>query len=63
MSKKAIICNEFVTDSMDSEICTAYKKIPLPVYPSLYQIETFCMTENHVKCPVQYFSILINSCR
>lgn len=63
MSDKAIVCKEFMTDSVNSEMCNAYEKISLPVYPSLYEIKTFCKTVNHVKCPVHNFSILINSCR
>lgn len=63
MSDTAIVCKEFMTDSVNSEICNAYEKISLPVYPSLYEIKTFCKTGNHVKCPVHNFSILINSCR
>lgn len=63
MSDNAIVCKAFMTDGVSSEMCNAYEKIFLPVYPSLYEIKTFCKTGNHVKCPVRNFSILINSCR
>lgn len=63
MSDKAILCKELMTDGVNSEVCSAYEKISLPVYPSLYEIKTFCKTVNHVKCPVHNFSVLVNSCR
>lgn len=61
MSDKAIVCKEFITDGINRDMCNVYEKIPLPLYPSPYEIETFCKTSNHLKCPIRNFAALMNS--
>lgn len=63
MSNKAVFCNEFITDGINREMCNAYEKISLPIYPSLYEMKTFCKTANHLKCPIRSFSRVINLSR
>jgi len=63
MSNKGVICEEFITDGINREMCNAYEKISLPIYPSLYEIKTFCKTSNHLRCPIRNFSTVINLSR
>ena len=60
MSNKGVVCEGFITDGINREMCNAYEKISLPIYPSLYEIKTFCKTSNHLKCPIRNFSTVIN---
>ena len=63
MNNKAVFCNEFITDGINSEMCNAYGKISLPIYPSVYEMKTFCKTANHLRCPIRGFSTIINLSR
>jgi hypothetical protein len=54
MSGNDSVCREFIKKSRNdgNGRCTACKEISLPLYPNLYEIETYCKTENHRKCPI-----------
>ncbi|KAA0242351.1 MAG: hypothetical protein DYG83_16500 [Candidatus Brocadia sp. AMX2] len=61
MNDKSDICKEFITDGTSRQMCNAYAKILLPLYPSPNKIRMFCETANHKRCPIRNFSALINS--
>ncbi len=50
---KNIICEEFVSTDVKGGKCNVYKELSLPLYPNRYEIEMFCKTENHRKCPIK----------
>lgn len=63
MTDKTVVCKEFITDGTNGDMCNAYAKISLPLYPTLYEVKTFCKTANHLKCPIRNFSAIINASR
>lgn len=53
MKNENIMCKEFISTSVKGGICNVYRELSLPLYPNRYEIEMFCKTENHRKCPIR----------
>lgn len=50
---KNIVCDEFVSTGVKCGVCNVYKKLSMPIYPNQYEVEMFCKTDNHQKCPIR----------
>ena len=61
MSGEYSYCKEFTWTAGNEGMCNAGKEVLLPIYPNRFEIETFCKTDNHRRCPIRTLAVMNDS--